>query len=93
MRYGQRSMSVRSLIFALCAFSGCAFVPSNAPFMHSMRKSKLILSAEGGIVPVNDDNVKATVAIAGGSFGFVVGGPVTAGLFAVGANYIANKVL
>jgi hypothetical protein len=44
------------------------------------------------VVPVNDENVKATIAIAGASVGFMMGGPVLAGALAVGANYIANKV-
>jgi len=43
------------------------------------------------LVKVNDDNVKASLAIAGGATGLVLGGPIVAGLLAVGANYIANK--
>ena len=49
-------------------------------------------SSSSAIVPVNEDNVKATVAVAAATAGFLVGGPIYAALAAAVGNYVANKV-
>uniref|UniRef100_A0A7S2SG61 Uncharacterized protein n=1 Tax=Rhizochromulina marina TaxID=1034831 RepID=A0A7S2SG61_9STRA len=48
-------------------------------------------SPGGAIVPVNPDNIKYTVGLAGAATGLLVGGPTSAVLLAVLANYAASK--
>jgi len=43
------------------------------------------------LVPVNPDTIKTSTAVVAGIAGFVLGGPVFAGIFAAGANYVATK--
>lgn len=81
---------IRSLLVtALLSGSAQAFAP--VPANRALRRA-VPAYAEANLVPVNDDNVKASVGITGFAAGFVFGGPVTGAVGSALANYISNKV-
>jgi len=85
------TMFPRALVLALLALVPAhGFAPSFAPSNRALRASPMRM-ASTDLVTVNDGNVKASLAIAGGATGLVLGGPIVAGLAAVLANYVANK--
>lgn len=74
------------LASALLGSAQC-FVPHAAP--RALRTVRM--AGDADIVPVNEENVKASVAITGALAGFSLGGPVTAAIGAAAANYVATK--
>jgi len=80
---------LRSALVAVLLGTAHAFAPltSNRALIRGVPAY-----AEADLVTVNDDNVKASVAITGFAAGFVLGGPVTGAIGSALANYIANKV-
>ena len=84
-------MFARTLLVVALALGVQGFAPAHTPMSRAMRPP-LRAKGDDAIVPVNDDNVKTTVATVGALAGFTFGGPLFAALGAAGANYVANKV-
>ena len=74
------------LLLALCCASAYGLVPSAAP--RSARSVALQMSESStALVPVNDENIKASSAVTAAGAGLVLGGPVLAVVTAALGNY------
>merc|ERR1719460_3584922 len=74
------------LLLALCCASAYGLVPSAAP--RSARSVPLQMSESStALVPVNDENIKASSAVTAAGAGLVLGGPVLAVVTAALGNY------
>mmetsp|Transcript_13178 Transcript_13178/g.19888 ORF Transcript_13178/g.19888 Transcript_13178/m.19888 type:complete len:212 (-) Transcript_13178:288-923(-) len=79
---------LRAVLASALLGSAQCFVPNAAP---RALRTPVRMASDSDIVPVNEDSIKASVAITGALAGLTIGGPVTAALGAALANYVATK--